>query len=326
MGEPIGPNLGFDLVRVTEAAALASARWMGRGDKNGADGAAVNAMRYAIGAVEMDGVVVIGEGLKDQAPMLYIGEKVGSGTPPRVDVAVDPIDGTRLLSKGLPNALSVIALAQRGALYDTPLSYVNKIAVSYAARGSIDITAPVATNLKNIAKALHYDVEDLGVVVLDRPRHDTLIGEIRKAGARIRLITDGDVAGAIMAAMDDTGVDVLMGVGGAPEAVVAAVALRCLGGEIQCQLWPKDDAERKLVYEQKLDVNRVLTTEDLVRTDDVFFAATGITDGELLHGVHYYARGAKTQSLVMRGHSGTVRLVEAMHNLNKLQHISNLQY
>jgi fructose-1,6-bisphosphatase II len=283
-------------------------------------------MRYAINSVEMDGVVVIGEGLKDQAPMLFIGEKVGTGVPPQVDVAVDPIDGTRLLSKGLPNALSVIAVAERGALYDTPLSYVNKIAVNYAAKGSIDITAPVATNLKNIAKALHYDVEDLSVVVLDRPRHDTLIGEIRKAGARISLISDGDVAGAIMAAMDDTGVDVLMGIGGAPEAVVAAVAMRCLGGEIQCQLWPKDDAERKLVYERKLDTNRVLTTEDLARSDDVFFAATGITDGELLHGVRYSARGAKTQSLVMRGHSGTVRFVDGMHNLDKLQHISNLKY
>lgn len=326
MGEPIGRNLGFDLVRVTEAAALASARWMGRGDKNNADAAAVAAMRYAIGAIDMDGVVVIGEGLKDQAPMLYIGEKVGTGEPPKVDVAVDPIDGTRLLSKGLPNALSVMALAERGALYSTPLSYVNKLAVGPAARGAIDITAPVATNLKNIAKAMHYDVEDLSVVVLDRPRHDTLIGEIRKAGARIRLISDGDVAGAIMAAMDDTGVDVLMGVGGAPEAVVAAVALRCLGGEIQCQLWPKDDAERKLVYEQKLDVNRVLTTEDLVRGDDAFFAATGITDGELLRGVRYYGRGAKTQSLVMRCRSGTVRFVEATHNLEKLQRISVLQY
>jgi fructose-1,6-bisphosphatase II len=326
VGEPIGRNLGFDLVRVTEAAALASARWMGRGDKNTADGAAVAAMRYAVGSVEMDGVVVIGEGLKDQAPMLYIGERVGTGTPPQVDVAVDPIDGTRLLSKGLPNALSVIALAERGTLYTTPLAYVNKLAVGYAARAAIDITASVATNLKNIARALHYDVEDLSVVVLDRPRHDTLIGEIRKAGARIRLISDGDVAGAVMAAMDDTGVDVLMGVGGAPEAVVAAVALRCLGGEIQCQLWPKDEAERKLVYEQKLDVNRVLTTEDLVRSDDVFFAATGITDGELLRGVRYSARGARTQSLVMRGHSGTVRFVDATHDLHKLQRISSVQY
>lgn len=326
MGEPIGPNLGFDLVRVTEAAAMASARWMGRGNKNTADGAAVAAMRYAIGTVEMDGVVVIGEGLKDQAPMLYIGEKVGTGVPPKVDVAVDPIDGTRLLAKGLPNALSVIALAERGALYTTPLHYVNKLAVSYAARGAIDITAPVATNLKNIAKALHYEIEDLSVVVLDRPRHDTLIGEIRKAGARIRMISDGDVAGAIMAAMDDTGVDVLMGVGGAPEAVVAAVALRCLGGEMQCQLWPKDDRERKLAYEQKLEVNRVLTIEDLVRGENVFFAATGITDGELLRGVRYSARGARTQSLVMRGHSGTIRIVDATHNFDKLQLISSLEY
>ena len=326
MGEPIGRNLGFDLVRVTEAAALASARWMGRGDKNAADGAAVAAMRYAVGSVDMDGVVVIGEGLKDEAPMLYIGEQVGTGAPPQVDVAVDPVEGTRLLSKGLPNAISVIALAERGALYDTPLAYVNKLAVGRAARGAIDITAPVATNLKNVAKALHYEVEDLSVVVLDRPRHDTLIGEIRQAGARIRLISDGDVAGAVMAAMDDTGVDVLMGVGGAPEAVVAAVALRCLGGEIQCQLWPRNDAERKLVYEQKLDVNRVLTTEDLARSDDAFFAATGITDGELLHGVRYFSRGAKTQSLVMRGRSGTVRFVDATHNFSKLQRISSVKY
>lgn len=326
MGEPIGRNLGFELVRVTEAAALASARWMGRGDKNNADGAAVAAMRYAVESVEMDGVVVIGEGLKDRAPMLYIGERVGTGAPPQVDVAVDPVEGTRLLAKGLPNAISVIALAERGALYDTPLAYVNKIAVGRAARGAIDIRAPVATNLKSIAKALHYEVEDLSVVVLDRPRHDTLIGEIRQAGARISLISDGDVAGAVMAATDNTGVDVLMGVGGAPEAVVAAVALRCLGGEIQCQLWPRNDEERKLVYEQKLDVNRVLTTEDLARSDDAFFAATGITDGELLHGVRYFSRGARTQSLVMRSRSGTVRFVEATHNFSKLQRISSLKY
>jgi len=326
MGEAIQRNLGFELVRVTEAAALASARWMGRGDKEAADQAAVTAMRYAVSSVGMDGIVVIGEGLKDHAPMLYIGERIGNGTPPQVDVAVDPIDGTRLLSQGLPNALAVVALAERGALYHTDLVYMNKLAVDRTAKKAIDITAPVATNLKNIARAKGLQVEDLTVAVLDRPRHEDLIRQIRAAGARIKLILDGDVAAAIQAGTEGIGVDVLMGVGGAPEAVVAACAMKCLDGEIQCQLWPRDETERELARQQKLDLNQVLTTEDLVRSDDVFMAATGITDGELLHGVHYFARRATTHSLAMRSRSGTVRFIEATHNFAKLMKISGLPY
>jgi len=326
MGEQMQRNLGFELVRVTEAAALACARWMGRGDKNAADQAAVTAMRYVLDSVDLDGVVVIGEGIKDQAPMLYIGERVGTGMPPQVDVAVDPIDGTRLLSQGLPNALAVVAIAERGSLYHTDLVYMNKIAVGPAARGAIDISAPVAVNLQNVARAKGYQVQDLSVAVLDRPRHESLIREIRHAGARIKLILDGDVAGAIMAASEGTGVDVLMGVGGAPEAVVSACALKCLGGEMQCQLWPRDDAERELARQQGLDLGHVLTVAELARSDDVFFAATGITDGELLRGVRYFARGAKTHSLGMRSRSGTVRFVEATHNFAKLMTISSLPY
>jgi len=326
VGEPIQRNLGFELVRVTEAAALASARWMGRGDKEAADQAAVTAMRYALSSVGMDGVVVIGEGLKDDAPMLYIGERIGNGLPPQVDIAVDPIDGTRLLSQGLPNALAVVALAERGALYHTDLVYMNKLAVDRRAKKAIDITAPVATNLKNIAKAKGLQVEDLSVAVLDRPRHEDLIRQIREAGARIKLILDGDVAAAIMAASEGIGVDVLMGVGGSPEAVVAACAIKCLDGEIQCQLWPRNEAERELAQQQKLDLNQVLTTEDLVRSGDVFMAATGITDGELLHGVRYFARGATTHSLAMRSRSGTIRFIEATHNFAKLMKISGLSY
>lgn len=326
MGEKMQRNLGFELVRVTEAAALACARWMGRGDKNAADQAAVTAMRYVLGSVDMDGIVVIGEGAKDKAPMLYINEHVGSGVPPRVDVAVDPIDGTRLLSQGLPNALSVVAIAERGSLYHTDLVYMNKIAVGPAARGAIDITASIAANLKNIAKAKGYQIEDLSVAVLDRPRHEPLIREIRQAGARIKLILDGDVAGAIMTATKGTGVDVLVGIGGAPEAVVAACALKCLGGEIQCQLWPRDDTERELARKQGLNLERVLSVDDLAKSDDIFFAATGITDGELLRGVRYFAHGAKTHSLAMRSHSGTVRSVEATHNFAKLMNISSLPY
>jgi len=326
MGEQMQRNLGFELVRVTEAAALACARWMGRGDKNAADQAAVTAMRYVLDSVDLDGVVVIGEGIKDQAPMLYIGERVGTGLPPQVDVAVDPIDGTRLLSQGLPNALAVVAIAERGSLYHTDLVYMNKIAVGPAAKSAIDITAPVAVNLQNVARAKGYQVEDLSVAVLDRPRHESLIREIRQAGARIKLILDGDVAGAIMAASEGTGVDVLMGVGGAPEAVVSACALKCLGGEMQCQLWPRDDAERELARQQGLDLGDVLAVDELAQGDDVFFAATGITDGELLRGVRYFARGARTHSLGMRSHSGTVRFVEATHNFAKLMTISSLPY
>lgn len=326
MPEPMTRNLGIELMRVTEAAALAAARWMGRGEKEAADQAAVTAMRFTLNALSMDGIVVIGEGAKDKAPMLYIGERVGDGSPPAVDIAVDPIDGTRLLADGMPNALAVVAAAESGSLYDTDLAYVEKIAVGPDAVGAIDITAPVETNLRNIARAKGYDVNDLTVVILDRPRHQDLVAQVRAAGARISRIFDGDVAGAVMTALPDTGIDVLMGIGGAPEAVIAACALRCIGGEIQCRLWPRNDAERALVLEKGIDIGKVLTMQDLVHGDDVSFAATGITNGELLRGVRYFGGGARTHSLVARCHSGTVRYIEAVHNLSKLMHISSLPY
>jgi len=327
MREPMDRNLAFELVRATEAAALAAAHWMGRGDREAADQAAVDAMRFALQSVGMDGVVVIGEGEKDQAPMLFNGERVGSGVPPQVDVAVDPIDGTTLLAKGLPNAIAAVALAQRGALLSpTSVFYMAKIAVGPAARGAIDINAPVAENLQCIAEAMRYRVEDLTVVVLDRERHEQLIGEIRAAGARIKLIAHGDIAGGLMPALEGTGVDVLMGIGGAPEAVVTACGLKCLGGEIQCRPWPRDEAERRRCLEGGLDPERVLTTDDLAAGDDIFFAATGITDGELLKGVRYFSNGARTHSLAMRARSGTVRMVEAVHNMSKLMKVSALPY
>ena len=320
-------NPALELVRVTEAAAMTAARWMGRGNKEGADQAAVDAMRFMLSTVEMDGVVVIGEGEKDEAPMLYNGERVGTGRPPQVDVAVDPIDGTRLLSLGRSNALSVVAISERGTMFDPgKIVYMQKIAVGPAARGAIDIEAPVAENLRRIAKAKGMHVSDLTVVVLDRPRHQQLVREIREAGARIRLITDGDVAGAVMAAMDGTGVDVLMGIGGTPEGVIAACALKCLEGEIQGKLWPRNEEEARWAADHGLDINRVLSIDDLVQGDNVFFAATGITDGELLRGVHYFSGGAKTHSLVMRARSGTIRYVEATHRWDKLSRISQIAY
>lgn len=320
-------NLALELVRVTEAAAMTAARWMGRGDKEGADQAAVDAMRFMLSTVEMDGIVVIGEGEKDEAPMLYNGERVGTGRPPQVDVAVDPIDGTRLLSLGRSNALSVVAISERGTMFNPgKVVYMQKIAVGPAAKGVIDIEAPVQENLRRIAEAKGMHVFDLTVVVLDRPRHQKLIQEIREAGARIRLISDGDVAGALMTAMEGTGVDVLMGIGGTPEGVIAACALKCLGGEIQGKLWPRNEEEIRWAAENGLDVNQVLTTDDLVRGDNVFFAATGITDGELLRGVHYFGGGAKTHSLVMRGRSGTIRYIEATHRWDKLSRISRIAY
>jgi fructose-1,6-bisphosphatase II len=320
-------NLALELVRVTEAAALAAGRWMGRGDKEQGDKAAVDAMRLMLGTVDMDGVVVIGEGEKDEAPMLYNGEHVGNGNEPRVDVAVDPVDGTRLLALGLPNALSVVAVSERGTMFDPgPCVYMEKIAVGPAAAGSIDITASVEQNLRAVAKANRKDLDDLTVVVLDRPRHATLIEEVRATGARIRHITDGDVAGAIMAAYEGTGVDVLMGIGGTPEGVIAAAALKCTGGAIQARLWPRDDAERSLALAGGYDLDKVLTTDDLVGGDNVFFAASGITDGELLKGVRYYGTGASTYSVVMRSRSGTIRSIEARHRWDKLMEISQLQY
>ena len=318
-------NLAMELVRVTESAALAASRWVGRGDKNGADGAAVAAMRSVLSTVTMDGIVVIGEGEKDNAPMLFNGESVGDGTPPLVDVAVDPIDGTTLTAQGRTNALSVIAVSDRESMFDPgPSYYMEKIAVGPEAVGSIDITATPTQNLRWIAKAKRESVGDLTVVILDRPRHAELIDEVRAAGARIRLISDGDVYGSIAAGSVGSGVDVLMGVGGTPEGVISAAALKCMGGELQGRLWPQDDAERQAIVDAGLDPAAVLTTEDLVHGDNCFFAATGITDGPLLDGVRFDARGVTTQSLVMRSRSGTVRRIDAHHQLAKLQEFADI--
>jgi fructose-1,6-bisphosphatase II len=320
-------NLALELVRATEAAALAAGRWMGRGDKIGADQAAVDAMRLSLNSIVMDGVVVIGEGEKDEAPMLYNGEALGAGAPPPVDIAVDPIDGTRLTSLGLPGALSVVALSERGTMYfPGSIVYMNKIAVGPEAKGVIDINAPVEENLRKVAKAKKRDVNDLTVVILDRPRHEKLIDEVRAAGARIKLIPDGDISGGLMTAIEGTGQDILMGIGGSPEAVVTACALKCIGGEIQCKLWPRDEEERQKALDEGLDLERVLTTEDLAQGNNVFFAATGVTDGEFLQGVKYFGSGAKTYSIVMRSKSGTVRWVEATHKWEKLMRFSLIKF
>ncbi|WP_448545775.1 class II fructose-bisphosphatase [Roseiflexus sp.] len=320
-------NLGMDLVRCTEAAALRAARLMGRGDKNAADQAAVDAMRFALDAVPMDGVVVIGEGEKDEAPMLYIGEKVGTGDPPAVDVAVDPVEGTTLLAEGMPGAIAVVAVAEQGSLYHwSGIAYMDKLAVGPQARGAIDINAPVAENIRNVARALKKEVEDITVVVLDRPRHKELIRQIRETGARIKLILHGDVSAGIMTAIEDPPADILMGIGGAPEAVITACAMKCLGGEIQCKLWPRNDDERALAAANSIDLERVYRTSDLVRSENVFFAATGITDGEFLRGVRYFSGGARTYSVVMRAVSGTVRFIESRHDWTKLMRISGVDY
>jgi fructose-1,6-bisphosphatase II len=320
-------NLALELVRATEAAALAAGRWMGRGDKIGADQAAVDAMRLSLNSIVMDGVVVIGEGEKDKAPMLYNGEVLGTGDPPPVDIAVDPIDGTRLTSLGLSGALSVVALSERGTMYfPGSIVYMNKIAVGPEAKEVIDINAPVEENLQKVAQAKKRDVDDLTVVILDRPRHEQLISEVRAAGARIKLIPDGDISGGLMTATEDTGLDLLMGIGGSPEAVVTACALKCMGGEIQCKLWPRNEEERQKALDEGLDLERVLTTDDLAQGDNVFFAATGVTDGELLQGVKYFGSGAKTYSIVMRSKSGTVRLVEAVHKWEKLMRFSQIKF
>jgi len=312
-------NLALELVRVTEAAAMAAARWVGRGDKNGADGAAVNAMRHLIGSVSMDGVVVIGEGEKDDAPMLFNGESVGDGTGPAVDVAVDPIDGTTLCAKGMSNAISVLAVSERGSMYDpSAVFYMRKLVTGPEAAGVVDITAPCGDNLHRVAKAKGMSVADLTVCILDRPRHDDLVAEVRAAGARIKFISDGDVAGAIMAMREGTGVDLLMGIGGTPEGIITACAVKCLGGTIQGMLWPRDAAERQRALDAGHDLDRVLTTDDLVTGDNVFFCATGITDGELMRGVHYTSHGAQTHSIVMRSKSGTIREIGSEHQLDKL--------
>jgi fructose-1,6-bisphosphatase II len=316
----LGRNLAMELARVTEAAALQAGRFMGRKDKEGADQAAVDAMRSVLATIEMEGVVVIGEGEKDEAPMLYVGERVGGAEEPKVDIAVDPVDGTRLLANGMPNSIAVLAVSERGTMFASPdIMYMDKIAVGSEAAGSIDINAPVSENLQRVAAAKRCGIPDLTVVILDRPRHEGLIEAVRKAGARIKMITDGDVAGAVMAATPGTGIDMMIGVGGAPEAVVTACALKCLGGDMQCRLWPRNDDERRIALEQEIDTERVLGLDDLVASDNVFFAATGITDGELVQGVHYFGDGATTESLVMRSRSGTVRRIRATHQLAKLR-------
>ncbi len=320
-------NLAMELVRATEAAALAAARWMGKGDRNACDKAAVDAMRLLLSTVDMDGIVVIGEGEKDEAPMLYNGERIGNGNEPQTDIAVDPIDGTRLLSLGLPNSVSVVALSERGTMYAPgPVVYMNKIAVSAAAKDAIDIEAPVQDNLENIAKAIGKHLEDLTVVVLDRPRHKELIDQIREAGSRLKLISDGDISAALQAATPDVPVDVLMGIGGSPEAVISAAAIKCLGGNMQCKLWPRDESERQRAQDLGLELDRVLGVDDLVQGDNVFFAITGITDGELLEGVHYLDHYVTTDSLVMRSKSGTTRRVKAEHRLDKLMRYSLIPY
>lgn len=313
-------NLGMELVRVTEAAALSAGRWMGKGNKEMVDQAAVDAMRQSLDGVDMNGIVVIGEGEKDEAPMLYIGEQIGNGSAPEVDVAVDPVDGTRLLALGLPGALAVVATAERGSMFAAPpgVFYMEKIAVGPAAKHAIDINAPVATNLDRIARAREARIDDITVAVLDRPRHQDLIRKIREVGARIRLITDGDVAAAIQAAMEDyRGIDVMMGIGGAPEAVLAAAAIKCIGGEIQCKIWPRTDEERARLTADGIDLKKVYMTNDLVRSNDVSFAATGITTGDIMDGVQYFGWGARTSSIMMRSRSGTVRYIQARHKWRK---------
>ncbi|MFE3444495.1 class II fructose-bisphosphatase [Nocardia sp. NPDC059180] len=320
-------NLALELVRVTEAGAMAAGRWVGRGDKEGGDGAAVDAMRQLVSSVSMQGIVVIGEGEKDEAPMLYNGELVGNGDGPEVDFAVDPIDGTTLMSKGSPGAISVLAVAERGAMFDpSAVFYMHKIAVGPDAAGVIDISAPISDNIRKVAKAKGSSVSDLTVCILDRPRHAELIQQVRDAGARIRLISDGDVAGAIAAARPDSGTDILVGIGGTPEGIIAAAAMRCMGGELQGQLAPKDDEERQKAIDAGHDLDRVLSTEDLVSGENVFFCATGVTDGDLLRGVRYYGGGASTHSIVMRSKSGTVRMIDAYHRLTKLREYSSVDF
>ena len=320
-------NLAMELVRATESACLAAARWVGRGDKNAADNAAVEAMRLSLSTVSMDGIVVIGEGEKDDAPMLFNGEHVGDGSAPEVDVAVDPIDGTTLTAQGKTNALAVIAVADRGSMFDPgPSFYMDKIAVGPDAVGSIDITAGPTQNLRWIAKSKREEVRDLTVIILDRPRHADLIAEVRASGCRIRLITDGDVYGSVATCWPDAGADVLFGIGGTPEGVISAAAMKAMGGEIQARLCPQSDTERDAVLAAGYDLDRVLTQDDLIDSDNCFFAATGLTDGALLRGVRFGRDGARTQSLVMRSRSGTVRMIDATHRVSKLREFAAIDY
>lgn len=319
-------NLALELVRVTEAAALAAARWVGRGDKISADQAAVDAMRHLLSTVSMDGLVVIGEGEKDEAPMLYNGERIGDGSAPLVDVAVDPLEGTTLCAKGQPNAMAVIAISERGTMFDPgPALYMEKLVTDNEAAHVIDITRPIEENIQAVADAKGKPVHEITVVLLDRERHHKAMKRIRDTGARIRLITDGDVAGALIAARTDSPIDMLWGIGGTPEGVLAAAAIRCLGGEIQGRLWPRDEEERAAASAAGYDLTRVLRAEDLVWGDDIFFAATGVTEGDLLQGVRYRRAGATTQSMVMRSRSGTVRVLQAEHDRRKLRdYVSNI--
>jgi fructose-1,6-bisphosphatase II len=327
VAQPPDRNLALELVRVTESAAMGAARWVGRGDKIAADQAAVDSMRLMLDTVAMQGVVVIGEGEKDEAPMLFNGEQVGNGAGPEVDVAVDPLEGTRLTALGQPNAIAVIAVAERGTMFFPGAAvYMDKIAVGPAAADAIDIEAPPAENVRRVAKAKGVAPEDVNVVVLDRDRHEELIAELREIGAKVRLITDGDVAPAIAAARVQSTVDLLMGVGGTPEGVISAAAIKCLGGAMQGKLWPRSDEERQSLVDAGYDVDRVLTTDDLVAGEDVFVAATGVTDGALLGGVRYTPGGAVTESIVMRSRSGTVRRIEAYHAFEKLRTLSAERY
>ncbi len=327
MKEKPSRNLALELARVTEAAALAAARHMGRGDKEAGDQAAVDAMRLVLNSIEMNGVVVIGEGEKDEAPMLYNGEKLGTGVSPQVDIAVDPVDGTRLLAQGRTNSISTVALAERGSMFDPgPILYMHKIAVGPEAKGQINIDAPITENIKAVARAKNADVDDLTVVILERPRHQEFIKEIRRSGARIRLITDGDVSGALMTAWPESGIDLLIGIGGTPEGILAACALKCMEGEIQGRLYPRNEEEASLARELGYDLEKVLTIDDLVSSDDIFFSVTGITDGELVEGVKFFGTGARTHSLVMRAQSGTVREIKATHRWEKLMTYSQIPY
>ena len=320
-------NLAMELVRVTEAAALAAGRWVGRGMKNEGDGAAVDAMRQLINSVSMKGVIVIGEGEKDEAPMLYNGEEVGTGFGPEVDIAVDPVDGTTLMAEGRPNAITVLAASERGSMYDpSAVFYMKKLAVGPEAAGKVDIEAPVSHNINAVAKAKGISASDVTVVVLDRPRHTDLIADIRRAGAKVRLISDGDVAGAVAAAQDTNSVDMMLGTGGTPEGIITACAMKCMGGEIQGILAPMNDFERRKALDAGLELDRVLHTNDLVTSDNCYFVATGLTNGDMLRGVSYRANGATTRSLVMRSRSGTIRHIESVHQLAKLQEYSVIDY
>ncbi len=324
MAEPIEHNLGLDLVRVTETAAMGAGRWLGRGDKEAADQAAVDGMRLHLSTLAIDGLVIIGEGEKDKAPMLYNGEKLGTGRGMVVDVAVDPVDGTTLTAAGIPGAIAVIALAEgRGSMYAPgSLVYMDKIAVGPEAAGVIDLEAPVEHNLKKVAKAKGKDMNDLRVLILDRPRNQRFVDGVREAGARISLIRDGDVAGAIATAQDETAADILLGIGGSPEAVLSAAALLCMGGEIQCKLWPRDDDERQYAIDAGLDLEQVMSSQDLVSSDNVFFAATGITGGEYLRSVEFRGHQVVTHSVIMRSRTGSIRYMDAYHDLARLREIS----